>query len=81
MTHDETQAEIAGLKNLLDQTDYRSIRTVEQFLLLFEGGTTFAKLLSGVADLISDLSAGFAERQGWRDRINELEAELGEAEA
>lgn len=74
MTSDEITAEVNGLKNLLSQTDYKSIRTVEQFFLLFDGGITFTKLLTGVTELIADLTEGFRERQGWRDRIDELEA-------
>lgn len=74
MTSDEITAEINGLKNLLSQTDYKSIRTVEQFFLLFDGGITFTRLLTGVTELIGDLVDGFKERQTWRDRIDELEA-------
>jgi len=80
MTADEIQAEVNGLKNLLTQTDYKAIRTIEQFFLLFEGGITFTKLLSGVTDLIAGLVDGFKERQTWRDRINELEATEAEEE-
>ncbi len=74
MTSDEIQAEVNGLKNLLGQTDYKSIRTIEQFFLLFEDGISFAKMISGVTALVRDLVGGFNERQAWRNRINELEA-------
>lgn len=70
MNRREIDAEIAGLKNLLGQTDYEFIKSFEA-LVACDSATKLVAALKAIAAEFGDL---VKRRQGYRDRINELEA-------
>lgn len=70
---DEKQAEINGLQNLLAQGDYKARKEIDEIYTIIKA--QFPEAATPVHD---KYAADEVKAQQFRDRINELEAEIEE---
>lgn len=83
MNRDQITAEIAALKNLLEQSDHVTNKLAEGIVLALDGATAvnaIPRLLSAVMSALDEYRDVVKNRAAWRTRINELEAELAHME-
>lgn len=68
------EGEIRALKNLLAETDYKILKSLEG---IFDctSATGIISFLKGLSD---DIRQAAADRADWRKKINDFEAELAE---
>lgn len=79
MNQEQITAEIAGLKNLLEQSDHVPNKLSEGIVLALDGATAvnaIPRLLAAVMDALEEYRDVIKTRAAWRAKINELEAEL-----
>ena len=79
MNQEQIAAEIAALKNLLEQSDHVPNKLSEGIVLALDGVTAvnaIPRLLSAVMSALEEYRDIVMNRAAWRARINELEAEL-----
>lgn len=76
MTRQEIQGEITACKQLLADSDYSILKTLEGLLSC----TSATGMIAYLKGLTGDLAALMQERQTWRDKVNALEALLETAE-
>ena len=79
MNQEQIMAEIAALKNLLEQSDHVPNKLSEGIVLSLDGATAvnaIPRLLAAVMSALEEYRDVVKNRAAWRDRINELEAEL-----
>ena len=79
MNQEQIMAEIAALKNLLEQSDHVPNKLSEGIVLALDGATAvnaIPRLLAAVMDALEEYRDVVKNRAEWRARINELEAEL-----
>ena len=79
MNQEQIMAEIAALKNLLEQSDHVPNKLSEGIVLALDGATAvnaIPRLLSAVMSALEEYRDVVKNRAEWRARINELEAEL-----
>ncbi len=75
MTRQEILGEITACKQLLADSDYSILKSLEGLLTC----TSATGMISYLKDLTDELFALKARRQEWRDKINDLEKQLEEA--
>ena len=83
MNKGRNEPEIAALKNLLEQSDHVPNKIAESIVLALDGKTAVTAipmLLDVVASVLAEYRQVIKDRAAWRERINELEAELDRAE-
>ena len=79
MNREQIIAEIAALKNLLEQSDHVPNKLSEGIVLAMDGATAvnaIPRLLASVMSSLEEYRDVVKNRAEWRARINELEAEL-----
>ena len=79
MNQEQIIAEIAALKNLLEQSDHVPNKLSEGIVLALDGATAvnaIPRLLAAVMSALEEYRDVVKNRAEWRARINELEAEL-----
>lgn len=79
MNQEQIMAEIAALKNLLEQSDHVPNKLAEGIVLALDGATAvnaIPRLLSAVMSALEEYRDVVKNRAAWRARINEMEAEL-----
>lgn len=79
MNQEQIMAEIAALKNLLEQSDHVPNKLSEGIVLALDGATAVSaipRLLAAVMSALEEYRDIVKNRAAWRARINELEAEL-----
>ena len=79
MNQEQIMAEIAALKNLLEQSDHVPNKLSEGIVLALDGATAvnaIPRLLAAVMSALEEYRDVVKNRAEWRARINELEAEL-----
>lgn len=79
MNQEQIMAEIDALKNLLEQSDYVPNKLSEGIVLALDGATAvnaIPRLLAAVMSALKEYRDVVKNRAEWRERINELEAEL-----
>ena len=79
MDQEHITAEIAALKNLLEQSDHVLNKLSEGIVLALDGATAvnaIPRLLAAVMSAMEEYRDVVKNRAEWRARINELEAEL-----
>lgn len=79
MNQEQIMAEIAALKNLLEQSDHVPNKLSEGIVLALDGATAvnaIPRLLAAVMSALEEYREVIKNRSAWRARINELEAEL-----
>lgn len=79
MDHEQITAEIAALKNLLEQSDHVPNKLSEGIVLALDGATAvnaIPRLLAAVMSALEEYRDVIKTRAAWRAKINELEAEL-----
>ena len=79
MNQEQITAEIAALKNLLEQSDHVPNKLSECIVLALDGATAvnaIPRLLAAVISALEEYRDVVKNRAAWRERINELEAEL-----
>ena len=84
MNQEQIAAEIAALKNLLDQSDHVPNKLAEGIVLALDGATAvnaIPHLLAAVMSALEEYRDVVKNRAAWRERINELEAELARIES
>lgn len=72
MTKQEIQGEITACKSLLADTDYTILKTLEGVLAC----TSIQDFVDFAQSVTKELLSLKDKRQEWRDRINEMEAQL-----
>lgn len=72
MTRQEIMGEITACKSLLSDSDYSILKTLENLLTC----TSATQIIGYFKELTTEVIALKDKRQRWRDRINELEAQL-----
>lgn len=72
MTRQEIQGEITACKQLLADSDYSILKTLEGLLSC----TSATSMIAYLKELTSDLIDLVKRRQTWRDTVNDLEAKL-----
>lgn len=77
MTRQEIQGEITACKSLLSDSDYSILKTLEGMLTC----TSASGIIAYLKELTEELFALKVKRQAWRDRINEMEAQLAALDA
>ena len=83
MDHEQITAEIAAMKNLLEQSDHVPNKIAESIVLALDGATAVTAipmLLAAVVSVLAEYRQLIKDRAAWRERINALEAELDSAE-
>ena len=83
MNKEQIESEITALKNLLEQSDHVPNKIAESIVLALDGKTAVTAipmLLDAVASVLAEYRQVIKDRAAWRERINELEAELDRAE-
>ena len=83
MNREQIIAEIAALKNLLEQSDHVPNKLSEGIVLAMDGATAvnaIPRLLASVMSSLEEYRDVVKNRAEWRARINELEAELDRIE-
>lgn len=75
MTRQEILGEITACKQLLADSDYSILKTLEGLLTC----TSATGMISYLKDLTSEMLTLKVQRQEWRDKINVLEKQLEEA--
>lgn len=84
MNQEQIMAEIAALKNLLEQSDHVQNKLSEGIVLALDGATAvnaIPRLLAAVMSALEEYRDVVKNRAAWRARINELEAELARFES
>lgn len=84
MTQEQIMAEIAAMKNLLEQSDHIPNKLSEGIVLALDGATAvnaIPRLLAAVMSALEEYRDIVKNRAAWRARINELEAELDRIES
>ena len=84
MNQEQIIAEIAALKNLLEQSDHVPNKLSEGIVLALDGATAvnaIPRLLAAVMSALEEYRDVVKNRAEWRARINELEAELARIES
>ena len=84
MNQEQITAEIAALKNLLEQSDYVPNKLSEGIVLALDGATAvnaIPRLLAAVMSALEEYRDVIKTRAAWRAKINELEAELDRIES
>lgn len=84
MNQEQITAEIAALKNLLEQSDYVPNKLSEGIVLALDGATAvnaIPRLLAAVMSALEECRDVIKTRAAWRAKINELEAELDRIES
>ena len=79
MNQEQIIAEITALKNLLEQSDHVPNKLSEGIVLALDGATAvnaIPRLLAAVMSALEEYRDVVKNRAAWRERINELEAEL-----
>ena len=79
MNQEQIMAEIAALKNLLEQSDHVPNKLSEGIVLALDGATAvnaIPRLLAAVMSALEEYRDIVKNRAEWRARINELEAEF-----
>lgn len=79
MNQEQIMAEIAALKNLLEQSDHVPNKLAEGIVLALDGATAvnaIPRLLAAVMSALEEYRDVVKTRAAWRERINELETEL-----
>lgn len=79
MNQEQIAAEIAALKNLLEQSDHVPNKLSEGIVLALDGATAvnaIPRLLAAVMSALEEYRDVVKNRAAWRERINALEAEL-----
>lgn len=79
MTQEQIMAEIAAMKNLLEQSDHIPNKLSEGIVLALDGATVvnaIPRLLAAVMSALEEYRDIVKNRAAWRERINELEEEL-----
>lgn len=72
MTRQEIQGEITACKSLLADSDYSILKTLEGLMTC----TSATGIINYFKEITEELLALKDKRQEWRDKINELEAQL-----
>lgn len=72
MTRQEIQGEITACKSLLADSDYSILKTLEGMMTC----TSATGIINYLKEITEELLALKDKRQEWRDKINELEAQL-----
>lgn len=72
MTRQEIQGEITACKQLLADSDYSILKSLEGLLTC----TTATGMIAHLKELAEEVFALKLKRQAWRDKINEMEALL-----
>ena len=72
MTRQEIIGEIEACKLLLNDSDYSILKTLEGLLAC----TSATGIITYFKDITEELRTLKDKRQEWRDRINDLEAQL-----
>ena len=81
MDQEQIMAEIAALKNLLEQSDHVPNKLSEGIVLALDGATVvnaIPRLLASVMSALEEYRDVVKNRAAWRARINELEIKLAE---
>lgn len=76
MTRQEIQGEITACKQLLADSDFSILKTLEGLLSC----TSATGMITYLKGLTGDLAELVRQRQAWRDKVNDLEAQLDTAE-
>ena len=79
MNQEQIIAEITALKNLLEQSDHVPNKLSEGIVLALDGATAvnaIPRILAAVMSALEEYRDVVKNRDAWRTRINELEAEL-----
>lgn len=77
MTRQEIQGEITACKSLLANSDYTILKTLEGMMTC----TSATGIINYLKELTAELFALKEKRQSWRDKINEMEAQLAALDA
>lgn len=72
MTRQEIIGEIEACKLLLNDSDYSIIKTLEGMIAC----TSATGIITYLKEITDELRTLKDKRQAWRDRINDLEAQL-----
>lgn len=83
MKKDEIQGEINALKSLLADTDYNSGKLIEGLIVAMKDSTILnfvGNFISWLKSAVTDFGEIIKKRAAWRERINELEKMLEDAE-
>ena len=72
MTRQEIIGEIEACKLLLNDSDYSIIKTLEGLIAC----TSATGIITYLKEITDELRTLKDKRQAWRDRINDLEAQL-----
>lgn len=72
MTRQEIIGEIEACKLLLNDSDYSILKTLEGMIAC----TSATGIITYLKDITEELRTLKDKRQAWRDRINDLEAQL-----
>lgn len=72
MTRQEIQGEITACKQLLADSDYSILKSLEGLLTC----TSATGMIAHLKELAEEIFALKLKRQAWRDKINEMEALL-----
>lgn len=72
MTRQEILGEITACKSLLSDSDHSILKTLENLLSC----TSATQIITYFKELTTEVVDLKEKRQQWRDRINELEAQL-----
>lgn len=72
MTRQEIQGEITACKQLLADSDYSILKSLEGLLTC----TSATGMIAHLKELTEEIFALKLKRQAWRDKINEMEALL-----
>ena len=72
MTRQEIIGEIEACKLLLNDSDYSILKTLEGMIAC----TSATGILTYLKEITDELRTLKDKRQAWRDRINDLEAQL-----
>ena len=72
MTRQEIIGEIEACKPLLNDSDYSIIKTLEGMIAC----TSATGIITYLKEITDELRTLKDKRQAWRDRINDLEAQL-----
>ena len=84
MNQEQIIAEITALKNLLEQSDHVPNKLAEGIVLALDGATAvnaIPRLLAAAMSALEEYRDVVKNRAAWRERINELEAELDRIES
>lgn len=79
MERENITGEITALKNLLEQSDHVPNKLIEGIVLALDGATAvnaIPRLLEAVVSALDEYRDTIRSRAAWRQRINDLEAEL-----